>query len=390
MAEKQPDERTERFLVVDDEEPICRLIVRLLAMQGYDADYVMDVAAARVAVETGTYCLVLTDLNMPGDSGLELVRELAGRKPHVGCLMVTGEGSVDIGKTVLHAGAYGYISKPVDPDSLLIAIVNALERQRLELGELEHRQRLEETVADRTRDLWQTNRRLEKAMADVVTSQEETIERLVIAAEFRDDETGQHIQRMSRYAEIVALAISGDTIWSANVRLASVMHDVGKIAIPDDILRKPGRLSAREWRVMQTHAEIGSRILSGSDSELLQNASEIALTHHERWDGTGYPQGLRGEEIPLVGRIAAVADVFDALTSDRVYRRRYSIPDALQMMRDGRGSQLAPDALDALFSSIADIITVYESHFGYHGVDWTRSWPEAGRVIVQERVTLSS
>jgi putative two-component system response regulator len=276
--------------------------------------------------------------------------------------MVTGEGSTDIGKTVLRAGAYGYISKPVDPDSLSIAVVNALERRRLELAELANRQRLEEMVAERTRDLWQANLQLERAMADIIKSQEETVERLVAAAEFRDDETAQHIQRMSRYAEVVARGLSGDRVWSARVRLASVMHDVGKIGIPDAILRKPGKLDDREWKVMQTHAEIGSRILAGSDSELLQSASEIALTHHERWDGTGYPHQLSGKDIPLAGRIAAVADVFDALTSDRVYRKAFSIPKAIQMMREGRGSHFDPEALDALLDSMDEVLGILDGH----------------------------
>lgn len=189
-------------------------------------------------------------------------------------------------------------------------------------------------------------------------AQEETIHSLSLAAEFRDDETSRHIERMSRYCSVIAEAMGFDQPRKDTLRIASKMHDVGKIGVPDSILLKPGKLTPDQFEIMKTHAQIGYDILTGSASDLASTAAVIAWTHHEKIDGSGYPRGLVGDEIPLEGRIAAVADVFDALTTDRVYRKAFTLPETLTIMREGRGAHFEPAIVDVLFDRLDEILTL--------------------------------
>ncbi len=189
-------------------------------------------------------------------------------------------------------------------------------------------------------------------------SQAETISRLARMVEFRDVETGQHVQRMSSYCEIIAHKIGFPERRCKLLRLSSQLHDVGKVAVPDGILLKHGKLTPEEFDVIKGHVEAGYQMLSGSASDTVQLGALIARTHHERWDGTGYPRGLAGENIPVEGRIAAVADVFDALTSDRVYRIALPVKSAIEIMRNERGSHFDPEILDALFLALPEIAAV--------------------------------
>ncbi len=188
----------------------------------------------------------------------------------------------------------------------------------------------------------------------------DTVHRLALAVEYKDEETGAHVVRLSRYAERIAQALGMDKKFCRLILFASPMHDVGKIGIPDSILMKPARLTQEEFTVMQTHPAIGARLLSNSRSEILRMGEVIALTHHEKWNGSGYPAGLSGEAIPLEGRIVAIADVFDALTSRRPYKEAYSTEKSLGIMRDGRGSHFDPTALDCFLESIDDILAIKE------------------------------
>src|SRR4051812_6235219 len=228
---------------------------------------------------------------------------------------------------------------------VLRRITGALERRNRHLG-------------DRTRELSEALARLRDSQEALARSQEETIRRLSVAAEYRDEDTGHHIDRMSTYAAILAreLGLPEDEV--ELIRIAAPLHDVGKIATPDAILLKPGALTPEERRIMEEHATTGWQMLSDSTSELLQLAATIARTHHEKVDGTGYPRGLKGDTIPLVGRIAAVADVFDALTSDRVYRPAMSIDRALGIMREGRGTQFDEDVFDVFERCLDELLTV--------------------------------
>jgi putative two-component system response regulator len=215
---------------------------------------------------------------------------------------------------------------------------------------------LEEKVRARTAELWNALQAVEKMDDDLKVSHEGTIERLSIAAELRDEESVGHIRRVSRYCGLLSRWAGLDEQHSDLVRKASVLHDVGKIGIPDGILLNTGTLTPDEFAVMKNHADFGSRILSGSPSELLTMAATIALTHHERCDGTGYPKGLTKDEIPIEGRIAAIADVFDALTTNRIYRRAMGLPEALLIMKKGRGSHFDPELLDLFISHLDEVL----------------------------------
>ena len=365
MTHMDPDERRAappKILVVDDEEPVRKAIIRILERRGFECVAAEDVAMARSALEADGFSLVVSDMNMPGESGLDLVRSIISGHPDTATLMCTGLDDAELARTAIEIGAYGYIVKPFEPNEIVIGVLNALRRRDLEIENRLHRENLEEMVRARTSELWTAISDLERAQKEIRVSREETIERLSIAAEFKDNETAAHIRRMSLYCSMLAERLGEDGTRCEEIRLASQMHDVGKIGIPDHILSKPGPLTAEEWVVMKQHAAIGYRILSNSSSELLNFAATIALTHHERMDGTGYPRGLVEDEIPVEGRIAAVADVFDAMTTNRIYRKAYPLGEAIEIMREGRGDHFDPKILDVFFDSMDRILGIRETH----------------------------
>jgi putative two-component system response regulator len=203
---------------------------------------------------------------------------------------------------------------------------------------------------------------LERSEKELRLSREETIQRLAIAAEYRDSATAQHIQRMSHYCELLARKYGLSSERCDLIRTASPMHDIGKIGTPDHVLLKPGKFTQEEFNVISQHAEIGYRILSGSDAEILKVAASIAWTHHERWDGNGYPRKLKGEAIPVEGRIAAIADAFDALTTQRVYKPAFSLDHAVSLMTTHRGEHFDPELLDIFFASLSDITLIHDQY----------------------------
>ena len=350
-----------QILIVDDEAPICTLLARLLGVHGFDCLTAGSAAEARGVLAGAEIALILSDVNMPGESGIEFAAEVAKDYPDIAVVMVTGLDDRRYAEAALEHGAYGYILKPFKPNELVINVVNALRRRTLEIENRDHRERLEHTVLDRTASLRDTISRLESSEGEMRRLREETIRRLSWAAESRSQETGQHIVRMSLYCALLARLMGMSAERAELIRIASPMHDVGKIGIPDRILLKPGRLTTDERTVMEAHTEMGHRILAGSNEELLDLAALLALTHHERIDGTGYPHGLAGEEIPIEGRITAVADVFDALTSDRVYRPAYQPDEARAMMLEGRGTQFDAELLDLFLRNWEDVLAIRRS-----------------------------
>lgn len=345
-----------RVLVVDDQSPIRRLLSKLLQPRGYVCTPAANAAEAQRLLEEEPFELMLCDVNMPpGRSGIELVREVLERHPDVAAIMVTAEDDTEVAETALNLGAYGYVIKPFKANELLINIFNALRRRRLEIEHRAHQEILEATVQDRTVELRRTLVHLQEAEHALREAHEETVHRLMRAAEFRDNETAQHIVRMSRFCELLARASGMNAEECELMRLASPMHDIGKIGTPDHILLKPGRLSAEAFQTMKQHAEIGYRILHGTGMPILRLGASIALTHHEKYDGSGYPRGLAGEAIPLEGRITAVADVFDALTSRRVYKPAYSVEESVALMREQRGRHLDPVLLDRFLDNLDEV-----------------------------------
>ncbi len=351
------------LLIADDEEALRRWEERVVREQGgYSCDGAGDAVAVRRRLRENSYQLALLDVNMPGESGIELLSHIRSSHPDVAVLMVTGEDSTELALTAIEQGAYGYLIKPVAAGELLINVANALHRRRGELRNQRLMERLREAADERAHKLEEALQDLELSEHKVWASQAETIFRLARMVEFRDEETGQHLHRMSSYCEILARKIGWDEQRREQIRLASQLHDVGKVAIPDSILLKPGKLTDEEFDVIKGHAEAGYRMLAGSASEVVRMGAEIARTHHERWDGKGYQRGLMGEEIPVEGRIAAVADVFDALTSDRVYRSALPVKSAIEMMRDERGAHFDPDLLDAFLGALDEVEAIRRAY----------------------------
>jgi putative two-component system response regulator len=353
-----PASERERVLVIDDDDSVRRLIARMVSTSGHDVETAADAVEARLWLAMASFALVICDLNMPGESGHDLVRWIRAEHRDVAVLMATGTNDRGIADAVLAAGAYGYLLKPFRRNEVAINVANALRRRGLEIENREYRGRLELLVAERTGALREAVERLEASEWELTRSREETIQRLSLAIEFRSHETGEHVERIGINAARIAGRLGLDERHCEMIRLAAVLHDVGKIGIPDAILLKPGPLNGAERRQIEQHPEIGHRLLAGSGSELLELAAQIAWSHHERFDGGGYPRGLAGEDAPLEGRITAVADVFDALTHDRVYRPALPLDQALEIMRAGRGRQFDPDVLDAFMDLLGDMLEI--------------------------------
>ena len=338
-----PDVRAarERILLVDDEPHIRGILSRWLSDAGYECAQAPTAEEAWDTLQNGDFHLLVSDVVMPDMSGMELLSKVRQARPDVAVLMVTAVDDRETTTRALRLGAYGYIIKPFDEDEVLININNALERRRLVLASEAYEQRLEETVRTQT--------------AEIRESREEIALRLIAAQEYRHDETGAHVRRIGLYAEALARALNRSEETAEMLRQAAPMHDVGKIGIPDAILLKPGDLSADEWEVMKTHAEIGGRILEGTHIPMLQAAAQIAVAHHEKWDGSGYPKGLAGDDIPETARIVAAADVYDALVSSRVYRPALPEEEALDIMAKGRNRHFDPEILDCFMSILPEI-----------------------------------
>lgn len=250
--------------------------------------------------------------------------------------MLTADITSSAKTCALEKGVADFLTKPIDYREVLLRVRNLLRTHFLQLRVIEQNQVLEDRVRERTQDLQ--------------ISQLETLERLALASEYRGDDTGQHVHRVSNNCALLANALGWDAARIELLRKAAPLHDVGKIGIPDEVLLKPHKLTPEEWELMKSHTIIGARILSGSRFPLLQMAESIALTHHEKWDGTGYTPGMSGEAIPLEGRIVAVADVFDALTHERPYKRAWPVAEAVREIQNQAGRHFDPDVVAAFIT----------------------------------------
>jgi putative two-component system response regulator len=321
-----------KILIVDDEAYITDVLKRWLSPEGYDCETARSGTAALTHLKEADFDLVLLDIDMPGMSGVEVLSEAKKGRPELVVIMVTGVDDRDTGRRCMDLGAHSYILKPFDEREVLLNVGAALHERGRALAEHDRRKGLENEVRKRTEQI----RRRE----------EEIALRLVAAAEYRDEESSGHIRRMGMYAEALARALGWKLEEVDIIRVAAPMHDIGKIAVPDGILFKRDRLTPEEFEVVKKHTVIGARLLSGSDIPLLQMAERIALSHHERWDGSGYPGGQARADIPAPARLVAIADVFDSLTCVRSYRPAYSEDDALEMLSEGRGSHFDPEVFD--------------------------------------------
>jgi putative two-component system response regulator len=352
---------SERIMVVDDEPGVRRFLARAIRSRGYVADESGEATEALDRLKSEDYAVVLADIRMPGHDGIWLLDHALETDAELAVIMVTANADTKVAVKCLTRGATHYVIKPVKPDELLEVVDRAIEGRRLKIENRVYREELERLVDERTADLQKALEDLTEAKSAVEGAYRESIYRLATAAEYRDEETGNHIHRIGQYSRILAEAMGCDGEYSDLIELASPMHDVGKIGVRDSVLLKPGPLTPAEFDEIKRHTVIGGRILSGSASMLLQLAEEIALNHHERWDGSGYPEGKRGKDIPLGGRIAALADVFDALTSNRVYRPAYSIEHALRII-EAEEHRYDPEILAAFHSCLARIREIRKTY----------------------------
>lgn len=290
--------------------------------------------------------LVLVDYMMPEMSGIEVIEQLRASEAtsEIPILMITANDQRDIRHAALEAGATDFLTKPIDNKELFARVRNMLKLHAATKRE-----------ADRANWL---DREVQKATASILARELELVYRISRAAEFRDPETGAHIQRMAHYSRLIARQLGLPLADQEAIFAAAPMHDVGKIATPDAILLKPGRLTEAEMGVMREHARQGYDLLAGSEAPMLQVGAEIAYTHHEKFDGSGYPRGVMGDAIPLVGRIVAVADVFDALTSTRPYKRAWSLEDAKAFLEQGKGTHFDPRCVDAFLDAWDEVLHI--------------------------------
>ncbi|HEX9996037.1 MAG TPA: HD domain-containing phosphohydrolase [Abditibacterium sp.] len=326
-----------KFLIVDDEFANTRLLERHLTKWGYSQILsTNDPLMVATLYSQFDPDILLLDLMMPNLDGFQVMEQLKALIPtgdHVPILVLTANITPEAKRKALAAGAMDFLNKPFDATELSLRISNLLRTRFLHLQHQNRNVILEEMVAERTSALDQ--------------AQMEILERLAQAAEFRDDDTGQHTRRVGQLSSLLAQTIGLSRFQVELIERTAPLHDVGKIAIPDAILLKPGRLTAEEFEIMKTHTTIGATLLAGGHSDLVSMAQSIALTHHERWNGGGYPAGLQGEAIPIEGRIVAIVDVFDALTSERPYKEAWPVEKALEEIEQQSGKQFDPVLIEA-------------------------------------------
>jgi putative two-component system response regulator len=339
------DLMSSHIYIVDDEPHNLLLLSKMLTRQGYsNISTCSDPLVVKSELESRPPDLLLLDLTMPQLPGLELLEQLQPLlkgTPPVPVLVLSGDNRTDSRRAALSLGARDFVSKPFDPPEVLSRIHNLLEARNLQLRLLNQTVELERLVSERT--------------AQLVFNQMDSVRRLGLAAEYRDDQTGTHIINVSRLAAELARAAGQDEDFVSRISHAAQLHDIGKLAIPDSILLKPGPLTADEWVVMKQHVDIGAQILQGSDCPIIRMAEEIARCHHERWDGTGYQRGLSGLDIPLSARIVSICDVFDALTSVRPYKAAWTAEQALEEIRLRAGTQFDAQLVDHFVNVVVGV-----------------------------------
>ena len=315
-----------RVLVVDDDPFIRDLVFRWLDREGYPCALATHGQEALEQLRHTEVELMICDIDMPHMGGLQLVPIVLRHYPRTAVIMLTGNDDRETAVKILEAGAYGYLIKPVSRNELLIAVANALLRRQYALEQLKQ----------------------------VRQAHQEIALRLVTASAWRDYETGAHVRRIGAYCAVLARSLGWHTEDADNLQFAAALHDIGKLGIPDSILQKPGKLTSAEFERMKTHTMVGAAMLAGSDIPLLQLARELVLRHHEKWDGSGYPEGLAGDQIPQSACIVAVADVYDALVHKRVYKPAFSEQETVRIMKKGRGCHFAPEVLDCFLELLSE------------------------------------
>lgn len=337
-----------RVLVVDDDHAAREAHARLMRRFGYEVETADDGIGALAKLPLG-FDLVVVDADMPNMDGFEVAERIRQGEAHkhIPIVMVTGLVERDYRKRALEIGINDFINKPVDPEELELRTRWMLRLKRAYDHIEDQRSSLERSVESRTKELRRTLEDVIQAERQTRRAHLDTVHRLMVAAEYKDADTAGHIERIGRYSEVVAKELHMAPGQVELIRHGAPMHDVGKIGIPDRVLLKPARLDEDEWVVMRSHTTIGEQILAGSDSALIQMGAKIAETHHEKWDGSGYPRGIKGADIPVEGRICAVVDFFDAVTMNRPYREAVPVCEVVGMMVERSGTHFDPEILTA-------------------------------------------
>lgn len=334
--------KNNKKIIIVDDDPMIRDMQKLFLGRLFNVEAASDGIDALKKVKSFIPDLALIDIDMPRMDGLALMKELNQIFPGLPIIFLSGTGELEKIQEALSGYTADYIMKPADNTDLLLRINAAL------MSSEKRRKDSEKAILEATKELREIKL--------------EIINRLTKAAELRDPETGMHILRVGYMSGEIALACGLDAKFCDLLVFAAPMHDVGKVGIPDQILLKPGKLDKEEFGIIKSHTLIGSYILSGSKHQLIQMAETIAISHHEKWDGSGYPTGLSGTSIPIEGRITAIADVFDALTSDRPYKLAWPVEKAFQEIQDQAGIQFDPDLVDCFFQIKDKVIKIREKY----------------------------
>jgi len=339
------------ILIVDDEIANVKLLERVLQIKGYqNIQSTTDPSKVENLCKVTEFDVFLLDIRMPKIDGFELMEMLTKHfnDDYIPVLVLTAQTDEETHLKALEYGAKDFITKPFNTAEVLNRIYNLLEVRLMHKQVKQQNLILEGKVKRRTEELYHTR--------------QQVIRKLGLAAEYRDNETGNHIIRMSKYSYLLALAYGLSESEADMILNASPMHDIGKIGIPDNVLLKPGKLDANEWKTMQSHVIIGGGILADEDSKLMNTAQQIALHHHEKWDGSGYPKGLKEDEISIEGRLCAVADVFDALLSKRPYKEPWPVEKAIDLIESEAGKHFDPKIAPLMTQILPDIQTIMADH----------------------------
>jgi putative two-component system response regulator len=344
--------KTSKILIVDDNPSNVLLLEALLQQEDYEnVTTTTDPTEVATLHKEHDFHLILLDIQMPKMNGfqvMEAIKEFHDADDYLPVLVLTAQTDMETRLKALDLGARDFVTKPFQHAEVLQRILNSLEIRHLYTQQKEYTLSLQEKVDDATSEL-------RKSQLDIIRC-------LGRAGEYRDNETGEHVIRMSKSCQALALAYGMSQREADMILFASPMHDVGKIGIPDHILLKPGKLTPEEWEIMQTHAQLGADILADNESEMIQMARSIAQHHHEKWDGSGYPNGLSGKDIPIEARIASICDVFDALTSWRPYKKAWSIEEALDFLKENAGSHFDPELVPLFIDILPQILTIRDNH----------------------------
>lgn len=332
----EPD--SHRVLLLDDDPQVLSPLAEVLKAKGYQVLTYEDAVSALAGFDEFKPDVVVADVNMPGMSGMDFLEQLRSKDRDTPVILMTGYEKQGMARDAINLNVFEFFNKPFSPFKIIEAVDKGIKANQELQFQKDSRDALEQAVVNRTFDL-------ERALLTQKSLIGEIIARLTTAAEYRDEETGAHISRIGLYASRLAQSIGLPTDFIENIAVAASMHDIGKIGIPDSILFKPAPLTSEEFEIIKSHTIIGERILSGSSHPLMQMSASIALTHHERWDGTGYPYGLRGNDIPLAGRIVMLADHYDALRSSRSYKAAFDHDRAVAIITEG-DDQTQPEFYD--------------------------------------------